>query len=95
VLLVDSLPAEVSFKEASDDCGYADGGILCPPVSLPAGQGKEYEFKVIVEEEPVDGRLENTASVSADEDDPDAGDNSMTVSTRLAGGGGESPDRPD
>jgi uncharacterized repeat protein (TIGR01451 family) len=90
VVLVDTLPLEVSFKEASDDCSYANHSITCPPIELAVGQSEEYEFKVIVETRPSDGSLENTASVSADQVDPDTSNNSATEITRISGSGASS-----
>lgn len=90
VMLIDNLPLEVTFKEASDGCSYANNSITCPPISLHAEETEEYEFTVIVDERPSDGKLVNTASVSADQYDPDTGDNSATVTTRVLGGGANS-----
>ena len=91
VILFNSLPPEVSFKQATDGCSYASGGISCPPIDLPAGEFEEYEFIVKVEESPADGRLQNTASVAAEQSDPDGSNNIQTVSTRVvsSGGGGK------
>jgi len=86
VVLTDDLPAEVSFKEASDGCSHISGSIICPPIELAAGQTEEYEIKVIVEQRPNDGSLDNVASVSADQVDPDMDDNSVSETTRIAGG---------
>jgi uncharacterized repeat protein (TIGR01451 family) len=90
VVVTDSLPTEVSFKEASDGCSYTDNAITCPPISLQVGQTEEYEFTVVVDERPSDGTLENTASVSAEQVDPDSENNSASVITRILGGGGRS-----
>ncbi len=88
VILIDNLPYEMTFKEASDECSYANNSITCPPISLQVGQTEEYEFTVIVDEMPSDRKLENAASVSADQNDSDNSDNITTVTTRVLGVGG-------
>jgi uncharacterized repeat protein (TIGR01451 family) len=88
VVVTDALPPEVAFQEASDGCVHAAGLVSCSTIALSPGYTEEYELTVIVERRPSDGTLENTAVVSADQQDPDPNNDTATAVTRTAGRAG-------
>jgi len=85
VTVVDTLPREVTFEEASEGCAFDKGMLVCSVTSLPAGQSKAFEFEVIVSQVPEDRLLINQATVTASQDDANEGNNSAETATQVIG----------
>lgn len=87
VTLTDSLPADVSFDFAnttSGTCAYDDGthAVTCDLGTLDEGASAEVFLNVVVDA-AARGSIENTASVTADQGDPDTANNSSTETVAV------------
>jgi uncharacterized repeat protein (TIGR01451 family) len=96
VVVTDILPQEVILEEASEDCVFEQGTLVCSVTSLPAGESEEFEFEVIISRVPEDRLLINMASVTADQDDINLINNTAEAVTQVIGGMSrrESDDKP-
>lgn len=81
VVVTDTLPAATSFMSASVGCSEASGTVTCTIGSLAAGAS--VAWTITVRAGSAGGALENTATVSAHQYDPDPTDDSSTVVTVL------------
>jgi uncharacterized repeat protein (TIGR01451 family) len=91
VEIVDTLPPQVDFQDASAGCSYrgATHTVICRPslleLLLPS-QTKTFNIDVIPTEA---GTLINVAEISGDQDDPDEDDNTDTEFTTVQDGDGD------
>ncbi|MGB5678711.1 MAG: S8 family serine peptidase, partial [Gammaproteobacteria bacterium] len=92
VTVTDTLPSELTFDEASDDCAFNNGLLVCTVESLDEGESEEFEFKGIVSEVPEDGLLINQATVTADQVDVNPSNNTAEAVTLVREGGGQRDD---
>jgi len=87
VTVVDSLPAGVTYLANTDSCVEAPAGTLtCSLGALPSGQSRNFQIVVEVGAGIVAANggplsITNTATVSADQGDPDPTNNSASAST--------------
>ena len=84
VRVTDVLPAGVSFVGASGDgweCSESEGTVLCSRSALPVGAAPGITLEVTAPETAQ--TLSNTASIAADNDDPDVADDSDTEQTEV------------
>jgi uncharacterized repeat protein (TIGR01451 family) len=85
VTVVDNLPVTASFVSATTTqgaCSQANGVVTCLLGDMAAGSGPVTIEIAVVPVEP-DTTLVNTANVTAEEFDPETGNNSATVSTQV------------
>lgn len=80
VTVTDDLPAIVTFVSASAGCSEASGTVTCDLGDFANGQSKQRQ---IVVQPTQAGLITNTASVSAGEPDPAAGNNTDTEQTQV------------
>ncbi|MEN8179121.1 MAG: choice-of-anchor D domain-containing protein [Pseudomonadota bacterium] len=82
VTMTDKLPSRTTFKSVTTSQGSCSGTstVTCDLTSLAAGMDAVVE---IVVEPTKQGRLLNTATVEAVEDDPNTSDNSATEITKV------------
>lgn len=72
VTVTDALPAGVAFVSASLGCGQSAGTVICDLGTVTPGQMQQASITVRAE---TAGKVTNTASVSADQPDPDTNNN--------------------
>ncbi len=87
VVLTDTLPTEVAFVSATPNqgnCVHNSGTITCTLGVLMNGDNLTVPIEVDVGG-TVSGIISNTASVTADEPDPDINNNSTTIDTTVYG----------
>src|SRR6266542_6790695 len=83
VVVTDTLPAGVTFGSSSPSCVEAPVGTLtCSLGGLASGANKSLTIQVTVLPSAT-GPLTNTATVSADQSDPNLANNSATASTQV------------
>src|SRR5262245_47027411 len=83
VTVADPLPAGVTFGSATasqGSCNQASGTVTCDLGSL--ANGAQATVTIVVTP-AADGSLSNTATVNADQNDPDTADNSATAATTV------------
>lgn len=81
VTLTDILPSSVTFISASAGCSEAGSVVTCDLGSLASGSDATVVIAVTT---PSDiGMLSNTATVTANEEDPDPGNNSAVATTTV------------
>ncbi len=85
ITVTDTLPQEVILEEASEDCAFEKGTLVCSLASLPAGEAEEFQFEVTVLRVPEDRLLINQATVTADQTDAHLGNNTAEVVTPVIG----------
>ena len=84
VSLVDTLPAGATFvsaKTTQGSCSRAARKVTCALGDLASGTTAT--VTVVVRAPRLPGRLTNTASITADQADPDIGDNRVQLRTRV------------
>jgi uncharacterized repeat protein (TIGR01451 family) len=93
IIMTDELPSRVDFVSLHASQGSCSGSrtVVCNLESLEAGASAEVQI-VVTPTKP--GRLSNTASVEAIEDDPDSANNSATEITRVRKTGHRRADHP-
>ncbi len=85
VTVTDTLPQELNFEEASDDCAFNNGILVCSIASIEEGEREEFEFKGIVSQVPADRLLINQATVTADQVDGTPGNNTAEAVSQVIG----------
>jgi uncharacterized repeat protein (TIGR01451 family) len=84
IVIVDTLPSSVSFNSASNECssdGSSNGGVVtCSIDSIVNGSAKSVNISVTLNSK---GRIENSVTVSGNEQDPDPSNNQATRRTRV------------
>ncbi|MBY6204506.1 Ig-like domain repeat protein [Halomonas denitrificans] len=81
--VVDELPFDMAFVQASPGCSETAGVVTCTLGDLVAGESVERVIEVLVSADP-EPTMINSASVSSLIDDPSLGNNSdVTVTVRL------------
>src|SRR5439155_268277 len=80
VIVTDPLPGSVSFVSAGPGCTGTLGTVTCTLGTL--GNGANKQRTITVTPNSV-GTITNTASVSSDTADPDAGNNSGSVTSQV------------
>src|SRR5262249_52550657 len=81
VTVTDTLPAAVSFVSASSGCVNSSGAVMCTVGNLA---NRATETRTIVVTAPsTAGTITNTATVSGDQDDPNAANNPTSASTTV------------
>ena len=80
VTLSDTLPESVTFLSASAGCAEAGGTVTCGLGTLARGDSAT---ATIIVTSTTAGTIANTASVTANETDPNTGDNDATVLSHL------------
>jgi uncharacterized repeat protein (TIGR01451 family) len=89
VVVVDTLPAGVTYVADTDTCVQGPVGTLtCSLGTIASGASKNFTIQVMVDADLVSTNggplsITNTATVSADEEDPDPTDNSASVTTLV------------
>ena len=86
VSLVDTLPGGVTFQSASGPgwtCGEAGGIVTCDLIVLAAGETSTVTIQVLAP--ATAGTFSNSATVSADQSDPNLSDNTATEDTSVVG----------
>ena len=84
VTLTDTLPAGTSFRSSTPAfCIDSAGTVTCSLGTLLSGETTTVAVEVVVGPS-TRGTLTNTATVSSDETDPDATDNSATATTTVS-----------
>jgi uncharacterized repeat protein (TIGR01451 family) len=83
LVVVDALPAGVTFVSASSGCSSAGGVVTCAAPTLNAGAQRSFQVTVRVDASP-GSVLTNAASVSADEHDYDLADNTASVDVTVS-----------
>jgi uncharacterized repeat protein (TIGR01451 family) len=84
VSVVDPLPTGTSYVSASGtgwSCGVSSGTVTCTRASLAVGAAPNIQIQITAPNEG--GQISNTATVSATEYDPVAGNNSSTQATTV------------
>jgi uncharacterized repeat protein (TIGR01451 family) len=84
VVVTDPLPAGVTFLSASSTegtCTNASGTVTCTVGSLAAGASATITIKVMAPTKP--GAITNTATVKADQPDPNTANNTASVTTTI------------
>ena len=81
VVVVDTLPAGVTFVSASVGCTELAGDVTCDVGDMANGGFAEITIVVIAPD--VEGTLTNTATVEGNEVDPDLTDNTATQDTTV------------
>ncbi|MFL5768044.1 MAG: hypothetical protein ACJ758_09420, partial [Actinomycetota bacterium] len=88
VALSDSVPASLSVDTIDDgggNCSATSGNdVSCTMSALASGSSWTVTVDVTVDPSNPGGTISNTASVSADEDDPDSSNNSATQDTTVS-----------
>ncbi len=87
VMVVDTLPEGVTFVSAVGagwDCGEVAGTVTCTRGSLNGSESAPDIGLRIIVDPSTSGQLQNTATVSADEEDNEQENNSQTISTTVA-----------
>ncbi len=86
VTIIDTLPDGVTFVSATGagwNCGQVAGIVTCTRGSLNSSESSpDIDLDVVVDPSTI-GQLENTATVSANEDDNQQENNSQTISTTV------------
>lgn len=85
VVLTDVLPASVMFTSASPSqgtCSESGGTVTCSLGAIAAGGAATVSIKVVP---TTGGVITNTASVTADEPDPDTANNTAVATTTVHG----------
>jgi uncharacterized repeat protein (TIGR01451 family) len=85
IIVNSDLGSGVEFVSASAACTLGSTVLTCPLGSLPAG--KSTTLNVSVQAMVSKSAIENTATVSADELDPNLWNNSATSRVTVSGGG--------
>ena len=84
VTVVDPLPSGASYLSSSSSqgtCAFAAGKLTCEVGTLANGANAQIAVAALVSAAP--GTLSNTATVSAEEPDPEPANNSSTVLTQV------------
>jgi uncharacterized repeat protein (TIGR01451 family) len=81
VVVTDPLPAGTTFVSASAGCTESAGTVTCTIASLASGASQSFSITVNVNTSA--NSVTDTASVTADQNDPDPGDNQSSVTTRV------------
>ncbi len=81
--IIDPLPSGLSFASSPDGCALAGGDVVCPFGPLAAGQERTLRFTVAVAA-GVDTEIDNSATVSGPETDPETDNNVASHLTPLA-----------
>src|SRR5262249_31070723 len=80
VTVTDTLPATVTFVSASPGCSEASGTVTCAIGNIAVSASSSVQIDVTP---TAAGNISNTASVAANEADPDSTNNSDTEDTRI------------
>jgi hypothetical protein len=80
VKVTDPLPAGLSFVAATSGCAYLSGTVTCQMGTLPNGGSATLHITVTAN---ISGTFTNTASVSADQIDPNAANNQASASVKA------------
>ena len=80
VTLVDVLPAGVGFSSASAGCTNAAGTVTCALGALASGASASVSVVITA---AATGQVSNTVTVSADQPDPNAANNTATITTSV------------
>ncbi len=84
VLIADDLPAEVTFFSESSlgfDCVHNAGSVLCMIPSMPPSSSRSMQINVLAPDDELD--VINSASVSANEPDPNLSNNTAIETTTV------------
>ncbi|MBK5228795.1 MAG: SBBP repeat-containing protein [Actinobacteria bacterium] len=88
VTITDTLPAGVTFVSASPGCSQASGTVTCSVANVASGASAQVQIQVTPNQP---GTITNTASVAANEADPQTADNQddeqTVVSSTVTCGG--------
>ncbi len=85
VTLIDDLPSGISFLSATaskGSCDFSSGTVFCTIGNLAVGNTATVTINVKAPSSP--GTIKNTASVTANEVDPDPGNNTYTEKTTIS-----------
>src|SRR5205807_219465 len=80
VVITDILPSSVTFVSASPGCSQLASTITCPIGALANGATVGVEITV---KPSVVGLITNTATVRADQTDPNSANNTATATTKV------------
>jgi uncharacterized repeat protein (TIGR01451 family) len=80
VTIIDTLPGNVTFFSASAVCAHASGKVTCTLASVPSGTSDTVSITFKFNNA---GSYVNSASVSANESDPDTTDTTATLTTQV------------
>ncbi|MFL5737671.1 MAG: hypothetical protein ACJ76P_10065 [Actinomycetota bacterium] len=86
IALSDSVPASLSVDAVHDgggSCAFTGQDVRCSKASLANGATWTVTVDVTVDPAPAGGTISNTATVSADENDPDSSNNADTEDTAV------------
>jgi uncharacterized repeat protein (TIGR01451 family) len=83
--ITDVLPAGVTFSSASPGCVNSSGTVTC--TVGPMANGGSQSFTITTTVTASSGTLSNTATITANEFDPAAGNNSASASTTVVAAG--------
>lgn len=85
ITVTDTLPKETAFKSATStqgSCSTVRGKVTCTVGTLPSGSSAT--ITIVAKAPNKAGTLSNAATVTAQESDPDATNNSKTAVTTVA-----------
>lgn len=85
VVATDVLPFGVAFISASAACSEVSGVVTCIQALLEAGDTATFDITVSVLAQPLGTAITNTATVSADEIDPNSANNSASATVTVSG----------
>ena len=80
VTITDTLPAGVSFVSASAGCTHVSGTVTCNVANIASGASAQVQIQVTPNQV---GTITNTASVAANEADPQTADNQDSEQTTV------------
>ncbi|MDN5762274.1 MAG: DUF11 domain-containing protein, partial [Microlunatus sp.] len=85
VTVTDTLPEAVTFVEAVGDCAVDDGVVSCDVGDLALGQIQVLQLTVRIDDNASGEQITDVARVASDTTDPQAGNNSATLTQPVSG----------